>query len=122
MFLSFLASLTLLALWLVRKRLKFSSKKASYKIKGPFAAVKIKPCGESCGEAQLQSEKMFLINEAPGLPLKNCDRIFNCRCRFVHFDDRRQQGDRRSHSTVLQSVFRGEESRNTKRRGRRWDD
>ncbi len=122
MFVSTLAVLTILALWFMKKRQKVSSKSSIKKVKGPFAAVKIKRCMEACAQVMTHSDKLFLISEAPGLPLKDCDRVFDCNCRFIHFADRRQGEDRRSHSVVLQSVFRGEELRGNKKRGRRRDD
>ena len=55
-----------------------------------FHAVSIKPRdGCECDAASQQRELRFLSDEAPQLPLDGCDRPTECRCVFVHYDDRR---------------------------------
>lgn len=88
-----------------------------------YAAVKIEDCDFSCSAAFDLSSKIYLASEAPSLPLNDCDRTERCRCRYVHFNDRRQNtDDRRNESQVLRDTFVGDEKRLSKRRGRRADD
>lgn len=89
----------------------------------PYAAVRIDACDFSCSAAFEHSSKVFLKRDAPELPLKRCDAHTRCRCRLVHFDDRRQSDeDRRSGSKVLQDTFQGDERRHSVKRGRRITD
>ncbi|HRQ58158.1 MAG TPA: hypothetical protein PLN31_12125 [Azoarcus taiwanensis] len=64
----------------------------------PFHAVAIRPRGVGCEMAKALSGRRFLADEAPRLPLDHCDRE-DCRCMYVHFDDRRR-GERRIWATV----------------------
>ena len=57
-------------------------------------AVKIAPGTASCGAAQQLSDRIFLASESPHLPLGGCAQA-DCRCRYIHLDDRRSGGDRR---------------------------
>jgi hypothetical protein len=43
----------------------------------------------------LDGQRYFPV-DAPSLPLEGCDLRDDCRCRYRHWDDRRQQDDRRS--------------------------
>ncbi len=59
-----------------------------------WRAVKISPGLISCGAAGKLAGKVFLSSESPRLPLDGCSEQ-NCRCKYVHLDDRRDGGDRR---------------------------
>ncbi len=87
-----------------------------------FHAVKISPCDNACNSAHRLTSKIFLKLEAFTLPLEDCDRIDTCRCQYEHFDDRRQNEDRRTGSVALQDVYTGDENRDTIKKGRREDD
>lgn len=58
--------------------------------KKEYRAVKIKPGRVTCDAVAEISASMYLCNEAPLLPLTNCSRNDNCKCRYEHFSDRRQ--------------------------------
>lgn len=60
-----------------------------------FHAVSIRPGPEACHAALGLEGQRFLSDAAPSIPLPSCDSE-NCRCRFVHFADRRSGEDRRS--------------------------
>jgi hypothetical protein len=90
--------------------------------KHPYAAVQVKPCTESCKPAHYVSKKVYLISELEHLPLESCDRIDSCNCKFIHFNDRRHQDDRRADSIVMQDIFDAKEHRDLKIRGRRTTD
>lgn len=60
-----------------------------------FHAVAIKYSDKACDAAKAMTGRRFLSNAAPRLPLPECD-LLECRCRFVHYKDRRTDRDRRS--------------------------
>ena len=76
-----------------------------------YHAVKISPSQNACDPVKWVSSKLFLKTELTRLPLESCDRIDKCLCKFQHFDDRRQNEDRRNDSVVLQNVYAGVENR-----------
>jgi len=59
-----------------------------------WRAVKIAPGLICCGAAGKLTDKIFLSKEAPQLPLDGCTEE-DCRCKYVHLEDRRSGGDRR---------------------------
>ena len=61
----------------------------------PYHAVSIKIGPNACGAAQAMQGKRFLSGAAPRLPLPECN-VLDCKCRFVHYADRRTGKDRRS--------------------------
>ena len=60
-----------------------------------FHAVAIKFTSNACEAAKAIRGKRFLSNEAPRLPLPECD-VSQCDCRFMHYKDRRAKDDRRN--------------------------
>lgn len=60
-----------------------------------FHAVGIRPGPNSCAAAKSLQGQRFLSDAAPHIPLAGCNAS-SCRCRFVHFTDRRSGEDRRS--------------------------
>jgi hypothetical protein len=63
---------------------------------GGHRAVSISPKGQGCSAIKEIVGKRFLSKDAPLLPLPECDNRDNCDCRYSHWDDRRQEDDRRS--------------------------
>ena len=59
-----------------------------------WRSVKVAPGAAHCEYASILSGKVFLLSEAPPLPLVNCNEA-NCNCRYIHLDDRRSGIDRR---------------------------
>lgn len=55
-----------------------------------FRAVQIKPGKEACARVKEISERIFLCREAPFVPLEYCACREKCKCRYLHYDDRRQ--------------------------------
>ena len=91
----------LLAIWLfVRKR---RNDRPQTRQPGPkrsadqsaYHAVSIKFDANACDAARALEGRRFLSAAAPRLPLPDCD-VLECRCRFVHHQDRRAGTDRRS--------------------------
>lgn len=60
-----------------------------------YHAVSIRFESNACKAAREMEGQRFLSSAAPRLPLPDCDAL-ECRCRFVHHQDRRTGRDRRS--------------------------
>jgi len=66
----------------------------THRVVNPYHAVSIK-AGPSCGQtASTYGGRRYLSQEAPLIPLPTCDTR-NCRCQYVHHEDRRDGSDRR---------------------------
>lgn len=61
---------------------------------GPYHCVEVRARGKPCAAAQALVGKRFLSHAAPSIPLPGCTSL-NCRCAYVHFEDRRV-GERRN--------------------------
>jgi hypothetical protein len=59
-----------------------------------FHAVSLKFPANACNAAKAMDDRRFLSTAAPRIPLPECDAT-ECRCRFVHYKDRRSGDDRR---------------------------
>ena len=60
-----------------------------------YQAASINPGGCACTAVKALGDKRFLADEAPQMPLTNCDSA-KCQCRYVRHDDRRRREDRRA--------------------------
>jgi hypothetical protein len=60
-----------------------------------FHAVSIRFLSSACSAAKSLEGKRFLSSAAPRIPLAECD-VLECKCRFVHYSDRREGDDRRN--------------------------
>jgi hypothetical protein len=54
----------------------------------PFHAVSIVPAEAGCPAAESIKAQRFLSENAPGLPLADCSAV-TCRCKYLHYADRR---------------------------------
>jgi hypothetical protein len=64
------------------------------RVTNPYHSVSI-VAGASCSQTALRyGGRRYLIQEAPSIPLWSCDSR-NCRCRYLHHQDRRDGSDRR---------------------------
>lgn len=68
-----------------RNTAKSPSRDASHR--NPYPAVSIR-CATGCDAAQELKGQRFLGNQAPSLPLADCDAQ-HCQCRYAHHVDRR---------------------------------
>ncbi len=59
-----------------------------------WRAVKIAPGLISCEAVAKHADRVFLASKAPQVPLNGCSEK-QCRCKYIHMDDRRSGGDRR---------------------------
>ena len=72
------------------------SKAPARKVKNTkFHAVSIRLGSNACTVAKEIQGERFLATEAPQFPLTGCD-VSDCKCRFVHYSDRRANDDRRN--------------------------
>ena len=79
-----------------RPTLKGAEKKpVSQSKNSEFHAVSIRLGGNACTVAKEIQGERFLAKEAPQFPLTGCD-VSDCKCRFVHYSDRRTTDDRRN--------------------------
>jgi hypothetical protein len=96
---------------------------APMRVVGQFSAVSIVTTSACCDAGQQLAGKTFLLAQAPRLPLAECTRPDECRCRFQKHADRRGADPERR---VMQSMWHtnawddGGERR--KKRGRRKSD
>jgi hypothetical protein len=61
----------------------------------PYHCVAIHHQDGACAAVKRLSGQRFLSKEAPPIPLPACDAA-SCRCRYLHFEDRRRNGERRN--------------------------
>ncbi len=69
----------------------------------PYHCVAIRHQDGACSAVQRLSGQRFLSKDAPAIPLPACDAA-SCRCRYVHFEDRRQNDERRNLQPALMHV------------------
>ncbi len=82
----------------------------------PYRAVSIRPSVVGACEAVRDIEhQRFLSSEAPLLPLPDCSDPNGCRCKYKHWDDRRQEEDRR---TPFRGIGEQYHAQDEKRAGR----
>lgn len=62
----------------------------------PWHAVEIVCPADACEAACEAKGHRYLATEAPLLPLKGCDQMDRCHCRYRHHEDRRRGPRRRS--------------------------
>jgi hypothetical protein len=81
-------------------------------------------CVGDCRWLEPYKGKRYLPDEAPPLPVPECTSS-NCKCRYVHYDDRREDdADRRGIVGLRNELYShsGESDRRTRSRGRRDSD
>ena len=84
-------------------------------------SIKLVPGNNSCDSMSYMSQRTYLTNEAPQLPLPSCDNG-RCGCRYEHMKDRRQDLRRDPYSQYgLLAVSSGRSDRRAGR-GRRSTD
>ena len=69
-----------------------------------WRAVKIKPGLICCENATNEMDKIYLAVSAPIFPLEQCT-VKDCRCKYVHMNDRRDGDDRRETTEYLEDLF-----------------
>ena len=64
--------------------------------RGNYHCVEVRGGNEACEAVKSLGGNRFLPDEAPGLPVPGCNTQ-ECTCRYVHYDDRRQEDRRDSY-------------------------
>lgn len=110
-----------ISLWLRLKANKTVAPAVPKIPKKTFHGVSIRPTSGACRAAQLVANKRFLPNEAPALPLRECD-VSYCGCRYEHYQDRRAHDDRRHVHIDIETKRSGKEHREDteRRQGRKY--
>jgi hypothetical protein len=88
-----------LSSWLHRKHVQAEVRLSgrlvqAHRVTNPYHAVSIEAGASCCRTAKMYGGRRYLSPEAPAIPLPTCDTK-NCRCRYVHHEDRRELDDRR---------------------------
>ncbi len=101
-FLSGIAIVLLLAVLFVMRKKGASGnrrpempKRANDTSGSQFHAVSLSYSSGACEAAKNMEGRRFLSGTAPRIPLPECD-VLECKCRFVHHNDRRKAEDRRN--------------------------
>lgn len=77
-----------------RKKADYEEESRESELPNPYHAVSIRYRMNACEAAKQLTDKRFLSNEAPKLPLPECTASA-CHCRYEHYEDRRHSEDRR---------------------------
>ncbi|MDH3388909.1 MAG: hypothetical protein OEN02_13495 [Gammaproteobacteria bacterium] len=88
------------------------------KLSMQWRAVKIAPGLVCCDAVSELTDQVFLSRLSPTLPLESCTEK-DCRCKYIHLEDRRRGGDRRVELGDLGAylpVSKSERRRQTDRR------
>src|ERR1700761_2565179 len=78
---------------------------------GDFRAVEIAPSITCCSAAMQVTGRLYLLREAPRLPLMGCTMPANCACSFRKNADRRDSDRRLFGATETNRWFAGADNR-----------
>ena len=81
-----------------------------------YHGIEIVTGAEPCEAAQAAASRRHLSDEAPLLPLEQCDNPQGCECKYRHFGDRRTDARRDSDSGLPQRLIADEKRAHTGRR------
>lgn len=86
--------------WLLRQRIDAQARMPGRtmehsRVVNPFHAVSVEPGQRACKEVRRLEDRRILATAAPRIPLPECTSPGTCKCRYVHYDDRRSRRDRR---------------------------
>lgn len=76
-----------------------------------FMGVVIHSADGCCKAAERNGGQKFLAAHAPQLPLGTCDTPQQCRCRYKHLTDRRQESRRDEDNGIPRQAYYGEDRR-----------
>ena len=80
----------------------YRERRSGYSASTPFHAVSIHPEASSCSAVKAVQSRRFLSEDAPGLPLPQCDQSV-CGCTYKHHGDRRSGARDRRYAEVAAS-------------------
>jgi hypothetical protein len=88
-----------------------------------FRAISVVPGSNACAAAIAVAGKRVLGSAAPRLPLAECTKAADCKCRYQKFADRRdEEEDRRLFSTGIRTTMSETAQSRRKSKGRRESD
>ncbi|MDH5356620.1 MAG: hypothetical protein OEY09_19415 [Gammaproteobacteria bacterium] len=87
-------------------------------VKSQWRAIKVERGLTCCRQVELIEGKLFLLAEAPTLPLAQCDSK-ECSCKYMHLDDRRAGDDRRESNEYDDVLYRQSNPERRSGKGRR---
>ena len=82
----------------------------------PYRAVSVYSQSDQCEAAKRLRRTKFLAAHAPSLPLGGCTQSDQCRCKYRHYKDRRQEVRRDSDHGMPPRVWLESERRHRKDR------
>lgn len=69
-----------------------------------WKAVRVRVGLISCKASERLDGQVFLVSEAPQLPLAGCKKT-GCQCRYVHLNDRRDGNERRESIEFMKNPY-----------------
>jgi len=87
----------------------------------PYHAVSIRHSGCACSSVTAVGDRRFLAEKVPNFPLPSCDAP-RCDCRYVHHNDRREDGRRALYSLNSDFHILAGHTERRHRKGRRQSD
>lgn len=81
---------------------RFRERRSGFGASAPFHAVSIHPETQACGAVCSIRAQRFLSEDAPGLPLPECNQSV-CRCKYEHHSDRRTGARDRRYGVLMQT-------------------
>lgn len=103
----------ILLAWLLFHYRQKHTKKQHHKHKHPheqhpYHSVSVETESNACKAVEQLKHKRFLSDDAPSLPLHNC-QAQDCQCHYTHYEDRRDKnGSRRSDVGLSHDLFDGD--------------
>jgi hypothetical protein len=88
---------------------------------GDYRAAMILPGSCPCAAIMDLGKKRFLLNEAPMLPLPECDQP-ECDCYYINFDDRRDDDRRHPFGSLTNNRLTDHDSNERRNQNRRSGD
>ena len=83
----------------------------------PYRAASIQPAVlDACEAVRQIVDQRFLAHEVPMLPLYDCSNPAACRCKYTHWNDRRQDDRRTLFSGIGDQYFAANDKRTGKDR------
>jgi hypothetical protein len=86
-----------------------------------WRAVRVAPGLICCDAVSELGDQVFLSRLSPSLPLDDCT-VRDCRCRYIHLEDRRSGGDRRATLGELDAYLPFNQENRRRSPGRRTTD
>ena len=110
--------IAVVAFFLTRTKKTAATNANPVKQKAPYAGLSFVADPNGCNASKRMSEKRFLLNDAPNIPLSTCSDPDLCRCKYRDVSDRRDGDDRRNILGALSVELPIGDDRDNRRSGR----